>query len=212
MKRFSIPTTFALSLVFGACSKPAADTNPPETTDPAATGDTTEPTSDPATPPGDDAAAKQKEAEEAAAAAAAEKKSQADAQIAQGKDLYGANCASCHGANGEGVKKKKGPAVVGAGALPLDPPKGAKMRKAQFVTAKDIADFVVANMPPKKGGSLKPEEYFAILAFDLSANGITLAEPLTADNAASITIPREAPAAPAEAAAPAADAKKAPAK
>jgi mono/diheme cytochrome c family protein len=148
-------------------------------------------------PPAEDPEAEKRAAEEAEAAAAAEaeKKAQLDAQIAKGGELYGANCASCHGANGEG--KKKYPKVVGEGALPLDPPKGAKMRKGiQFNTAKDVADFVVAKMPPKKAGKLTPEEYYAILAFDLNANGIALTEVVTAENAASIQIPHpEAPAA-----------------
>ena len=78
------------------------------------------------------------------------------------------------------------------------------MRKGiKFSTAADIADFVVKNMPPKKGGSLQPEEYYAILGFDLSANGVELKEPLTAENAASIVIHPAEPAADA-AAAPAA--------
>lgn len=91
-------------------------------------------------------------------------------QIAWGQQLYGANCASCHGASGEGGGA---PAVVGKDALPLDRPT-AKFRKGQFHTAKDVFDFVKASMPPNKGGSLKDEEYAAILAFDLKANGVDL--------------------------------------
>ena len=180
MRRADFFATLPLLLAaLWACNKPAAETTNP---DDAATADQS--TGEPATEdaePADDAAAKaaaeQKAADDAAAAAAAEKKTAADAQIAQGKDLYGANCASCHGANGEG--KGKAPKVVGEGALPMDPPKGAKLRKGvKFMTAKDVADFVVAKMPPKKPGSLKPEEYLAILAFDLSANGVAVEEPV----------------------------------
>ena len=127
-----------------------------------------------------------------------------DASLGRGAQLYATNCASCHGPGGEG-KKGKAPKVVGEGALPLDPPKGAKMRKGvQFATAKDVADFVVAKMPPKKGGSLPPEDYLAILAFDLNANKIALTEPLTLENAANITI-NQAPAAADAGAAPAAE-------
>src|SRR5262245_17881979 len=97
-----------------------------------------------------------------------------DAQVAHGQKLYGEHCASCHGDSGEG--SKKAPPVVGKEALPLDPPATAKKRKAQFHTAKDVYDFVSKNMPGKKPGSLKPEEYLAILAFDLKANGVDMSK------------------------------------
>jgi len=106
-----------------------------------------------------------------------------DAQIAQGKSLYAENCASCHGANGEG---KGAPAVVGKAALPLDPPSGAKQRKGQFKTAADVFEFTKKTMPPGAGGSLKDDEYWAILAFDLKANGVALDKKLDASNAASV--------------------------
>jgi cytochrome c len=91
-------------------------------------------------------------------------------QVSQGAKLFAKNCAKCHGDHGEGGKNA--PPVVGKAALPLDPPAGAKARTTQFHTAQDVAEFVVKNMPPKKPGSLKPEEYYAILAFDLKANGV----------------------------------------
>jgi len=110
-------------------------------------------------------------------------------QVAAGQAAYGANCAGCHGDAGQGGK---GPRLVGLGqgALPLDPPADRKFRKTRFVTVGDVADFVVANMPPGKGGSLPADQYWAILAFDLHANGIDLPQPLTADAAKTLTIPR----------------------
>jgi cytochrome c len=113
------------------------------------------------------------------AAAAAE-------QATRGGTLYGKHCARCHGDAGQGTKKA--PAVVGKDALPLDPRPDAKVRKTQFRTAKDVADFVVANMPGDKPGSLKADEYFAILAFDLKANGVTLKAPVDMQTAAAITL------------------------
>jgi mono/diheme cytochrome c family protein len=112
-------------------------------------------------------------------------------QVALGGQLYGRYCASCHGASGEG---HPGPAVVGLaqGALPLDPPPAAKLRKTQFKTVADIAAFVVQAMPAKAPGSLKAEEYWAILAFDLKANGIDLgAKKLDADLAPTLEVPRK---------------------
>jgi cytochrome c len=96
-----------------------------------------------------------------------------EAAAARGAKLYADNCASCHGANGEG--SSDAPPVVGKDALPLDPPKGAKFRTVQFKTALDVAQWVVKNMPPTSPGSLKEQEYWDILAFDLKANGVSVA-------------------------------------
>jgi len=111
-------------------------------------------------------------------------------QVTEGGKVYGAQCANCHGASGQGTPK--GPRVVGLkeGALPLDPPADRKFRKGKFVTVADVAEFVVANMPPGKGGSLPADQYWAILAFDLHANGVDLPQPLTPELAKTLTIPR----------------------
>lgn len=109
-------------------------------------------------------------------------------QVAMGQSLYGENCASCHGAGGEG--KGSAPAVVGQGALPLDPRPGSK-RAVQFGTVADVGGWVKANMPPKSAGSLSDEQYWAILAFDLKANGIDLGgKRLDAALAQTLVIPR----------------------
>jgi polar amino acid transport system substrate-binding protein len=98
------------------------------------------------------------------------------AQAERGGKLYGENCAKCHGDQGQGTASEKGkaPPVVGASALPLDPPPGAKYRKGQFHTARDVYDFVKANMPPGMGDTLPVQEYLDIMAFDLKANGVDL--------------------------------------
>jgi cytochrome c len=114
-------------------------------------------------------------------------------QVARGQKLYGAQCAGCHGDAGEG-KAGGGPPVVGLdkGALPLDPPPGAKGRTTQFKTVADIADFVVKTMPPKAPGSLSAEDYYAILAFDLKANGIDLGDKkLDGELAKTLEVPRK---------------------
>lgn len=112
------------------------------------------------------------------------------AQVALGQQLYGRHCADCHGAAGQG---DKAPRVVGLaqGALPLDPPASRKHRKNRFATVADVAEFVVAAMPPKHVGELTTEENLAILAFDLQANGIDLGtEPLTLARCKELVIPR----------------------
>jgi mono/diheme cytochrome c family protein len=106
-------------------------------------------------------------------------------QIAQGAMLYAQNCARCHGDSGQGLK---GPPVVGAQALPKDPPPTAKKRKDEFRTALDVGKWVMANMPANAPGSLKPEEYLAILAFDLKANGVELTQPLTLESAGQVVL------------------------
>jgi cytochrome c len=110
-------------------------------------------------------------------------------QVATGGTLYAQNCASCHGDSGEGGKA---PRLVGLkdGALPLDPPADRKYRKEQFVTIADVANFAVAYMPPKKAGTLTPDQYWAIVAFDVHANGIDLPVPITPDFASKLKIPR----------------------
>jgi mono/diheme cytochrome c family protein len=90
-------------------------------------------------------------------------------QAARGGALFGEHCAKCHGDAGQGTKKA--PPVVGAAALPLDPRPGSK-RTVQFHTAKDVGVYVMKAMPGDDPGALKPDEYFAILAFDLKANGV----------------------------------------
>lgn len=112
-----------------------------------------------------------------------------DAQVSAGAELFAEHCSDCHGADGRGTLEA--PALVGLddGALPLDPPEGA-VRATQFVTVGDVAAFAAANMPPDDPGSLEADEYYAILAFALSANGIALTEELTPAGAEELVIPR----------------------
>lgn len=93
-------------------------------------------------------------------------------QVAWGQQLYAKHCANCHGDQGQG--SAKAPPVVGKDALPLNPPATAKHRTTQFHTGADVFAFVKANMPARSPGSLTDEQYAAILAFDLKANGIDL--------------------------------------
>ena len=93
-------------------------------------------------------------------------------QVAEGGLLYVAHCAKCHGPTGAGTEGS--PAVVGKGALPLDPPPTAKTRKAQFRTGKDVLDFIRVSMPKDAPGSLSETQYADILAFDLKLNKVDL--------------------------------------
>ena len=107
------------------------------------------------------------------------------AQIDQGKQLYGAKCAKCHGDAGQG--KEKAPPVVGKDAFPEKPREGAK-RDVDFHTAADVFAWTAKHMPGNAPGSLSTDEYLAIFAFDLTANGVTLDKPLDAAAAQAIVL------------------------
>lgn len=107
------------------------------------------------------------------------------AQIEHGKTLYTETCAGCHGAGGEGTAK--GPPVVGAEAFPFDPRPGSE-RAVQFKTAADVFAWAIEHMPADDPGSLSQDEYLAIFAFDLSANGVKLEKPLDGAAAAAIVL------------------------
>jgi mono/diheme cytochrome c family protein len=106
-------------------------------------------------------------------------------QIEQGKKLYTDNCSKCHGAAGQGTKDA--PPVVGKDAFPLDPRPKAK-RDVKFHTAADVFAWASKNMPAKKPGTLTTDQYLAIFAFDLTANGVKLDKPLDGAAAAKIVL------------------------
>lgn len=123
-----------------------------------------------------------------AAAAPAESATGGDAlaaQVEQGKQLYGANCAKCHGDAGQGTKDA--PAVVGADVFPQKPREGSK-RTVEFHTAADVFAWTSKTMPGDKPGSLSADQMLAIFAFDLTANGVTLSAPLDGAAAQAIVL------------------------
>src|SRR5687767_4831030 len=80
-------------------------------------------------------------------------------QVAAGESLFKKRCASCHGSDATGPK------VMGAGALPKDPPASAKMRSVPFHTAADLLGWVEKKMPPGDAESLTPAEHAAVVAY-----------------------------------------------
>lgn len=81
-------------------------------------------------------------------------------QANQGAAVYAQACAACHGSQLEGVAA---PALKG-------PPFG-DMANAQGLTADALLDVVANTMPQSDPGSLKPEEYNAVVAYILQQNG-----------------------------------------
>jgi mono/diheme cytochrome c family protein len=107
------------------------------------------------------------------------------AQIEQGKQLYVEKCARCHGDAGQGTDKA--PPVVGKDAFPEKPRPNAK-RNVDFHTAADVFAWASKNMPGGSPGSLTTDQYLAIFAFDLTANGVVLDKPLDGPMAQSIVL------------------------
>jgi cytochrome c len=107
-------------------------------------------------------------------------------QASKGKELYVKYCGVCHGANGEGGKVPgqfeklagmKVPSVAGPGYLP------------NMKNAGQAYEFAMKNMPGDKPGSLKNDEYLAIISFALQANGIAPDDkPLTPESAKKIKL------------------------
>jgi mono/diheme cytochrome c family protein len=128
-----------------------------------------------------------------------------------GAEVFDRECAGCHGRRGEGLTAA--PAIMGPSALPTYPrdqssssaglnpgappqnqdstrPAGAPSRDA-FRNAQDLFDYTSQRMPlPKsRAGSLKPEEYWAVINYMLVAHGTPVPEGgVTADNAKSVPI------------------------
>jgi S-disulfanyl-L-cysteine oxidoreductase SoxD len=136
----------ALILVAAACAKPSG---PPPTNPPQGDGSDTP------------------------AAGDEELEGPFDVQATRGGELYGAHCAKCHGASGEGGTA---PAVVGQGAL------------SRFADAAEVFTFVSEKMPGDAPGTLPEDDVLAILAFDLKANGVQPDEALSKDNAGEIRL------------------------
>jgi mono/diheme cytochrome c family protein len=92
-----------------------------------------------------------------------------------GTTVYNEHCASCHGANGEGIT---GPEVIGP-ANTLD----------KYQTAKGLYDFISTAMPNNAPGSLTPEQYLSVESFLLMKNSIVQKDtPFTQDTLVDIQI------------------------
>ncbi|MCE9573370.1 MAG: hypothetical protein K8W52_09450, partial [Deltaproteobacteria bacterium] len=62
-------------------------------------------------------------------------------------------------------------------------------RDVPFVTAADVGGWAAAHMPGDAPGTLPIDDYVAILAFDLHANGVDLgAAPFSLDRAGAIVL------------------------
>ena len=101
------------------------------------------------------------------------------AQAEKGRDLYGTNCGSCHGEDLSG--SEFAPALKS----------GRFRRERASGPAGELLAYVRSNMPPSQPGALPPEDYAAILAFVVKANGAPegAAFPADATSKAPIAVP-----------------------
>ena len=78
-----------------------------------------------------------------------------------------------------GALSPSGSLFLNVGAKPTDP-----------WTAMDVAQFVTKNMPPDEADreEMNTTEYWSVLAFALSANGVALEQPVSASNAPTIVL------------------------
>jgi cytochrome c len=109
-------------------------------------------------------------------------------QVQFGATVFSNRCATCHGQSVEGTNRA--PALVGSGALPRDPRPGAELRTMPFHNAQDVFDFASRNMPPNAASraSMTDRDYWAVVSYALSANGVRTSRPLGPENADAVRL------------------------
>jgi len=88
--------------------------------------------------------------------------------VKQGKEIYDAQCASCHGEKGEGAS---GDRLVG-GEGTLATPKPIKTVGSFWPYAPTLFDYIRRSMPLNAPQSLTNDEVYAVSGYVLSMNGL----------------------------------------
>lgn len=93
-----------------------------------------------------------------------------------GAQIYGEQCASCHGMKLEGVRDQNlpqggGPALIG-GRGTLNTPKFKQTVESYWPYASTLFDYITRAMPYTAPGSLKPDEVYALTEFILAEGNI----------------------------------------
>jgi S-disulfanyl-L-cysteine oxidoreductase SoxD len=93
-----------------------------------------------------------------------------------GAQIYGEQCASCHGAKLEGVRDLNlpqggGPALVG-GRGTLNTPQFKQTVESYWPYATTLYDYILRAMPYTAPGSLKPDEVYSLTAYILAEGHI----------------------------------------
>ena len=92
-------------------------------------------------------------------------------QLARGEEVWAANCIRCHG---PGSDNPDAPNLQRPGAFRTYP------------SAADLFQYAQTSMPSDQPATLLDEQYWDVLAFLLSQQGITSGTPLGPDNAATV--------------------------
>jgi cytochrome c len=92
--------------------------------------------------------------------------------VADGRAVFAARCARCHGERGQG---DVGPTLVG-GRGTLGTPRPLKTVGSFWPYATTVWDYVNRAMPFDEPGLLKPPEVYAAVAYILNLNGIVGAD------------------------------------
>ncbi len=102
-----------------------------------------------------------------------------------GREIYGEQCASCHGNTGAGDMKNTVPPLAGK------PKKGADWSTgASWPYATAIFDYVRRAMPPRNLKQLSSDELYSLTAYILHMNGIvTLTQQLDQETLPKVTMP-----------------------
>ena len=95
--------------------------------------------------------------------------------VAQGKLVYDAQCASCHGPKGEGKPADR--LVGGKGTLATGKP--IRTIGSFWPYATTVYDYVYRAMPYNAPQSLTPDQVYAVTAYLLHMNGIVGADAVT---------------------------------
>ena len=110
----------------------------------------------------------------------------------QGAVVYAANCASCHGVNGEG-KPPAYPQILGGPKGSFDFASDFKIPKTignYWPYATTLFDYIRRAMPLMTPGSLTPDQTYAVTAYLLNREGIAPANiALDAKSLAAIQMP-----------------------
>jgi S-disulfanyl-L-cysteine oxidoreductase SoxD len=96
--------------------------------------------------------------------------------VAAGRDVYAAECAKCHGEQGEGGT---GPVVI-----------GGSRRIASYGDTDRLYDYVSRTMPFDDAGSLSEDQYWEVIAYLLDANELLPAEVVLGPDSETITLER----------------------
>ena len=113
-----------------------------------------------------------------------------------GAQIYGEQCASCHGMKLEGVRDANlpqggGPALIG-GRGTLNTPKFKQTVESYWPYATTLYDYILRAMPYTAPGSLKPDEVYSLVAYILAeGNVIKKTEVMDAKSLPKVAMPNK---------------------